>query len=244
MQLEEASVLLVDDEPVLLDMLREHFSQMTSQVFCAGDGAQAMQVLAAHRIDLVITDIRMPVMDGITLLKRIRASGSSTPTLILITGFADIRVRDAYDLGAEALLEKPIDWDGMIDTARRSVSEPWERWEKQVTLPASPILTRRFGSLSTALQEQQIAFGRGGFCIKNAEFLEEEPVNIALNFLADGYALLGQGVIRWLVAEENQMGVELTYVAEKSRARAVSLTEGATSFIPRTTEGNYQALAG
>jgi CheY-like chemotaxis protein len=244
MRLEEASVLLVDDESVLLDMLREHFEDFGSQVFCAGDGARALQVLAAHRIDLVITDIRMPGMDGITLLKRIKASGSHTPSLIFITGFADIDLRDAYNLGAEALLEKPIDWDGMIAIARQSLSGPWERWEKQVNLPASPVLERSFRSLASAFQEHQIAFGRGGFCIGNTEFLEQGPVNIALDFIADRYALLGQGVIRWLATKDNQMGVELTYIAEKSRARAVQLTERASSFIPRTTENTYQTLAG
>jgi CheY-like chemotaxis protein len=244
MQLEEASVLLVDDEPVLLDMMRECFEHIGSQVFCAGDGAQALQVLAAHRIDLVITDIRMPTMDGIALLKRIKAGGSYTPSLIFITGFADIDVRDAYDLGAEALLEKPFEWDGMIDIARRSLAKPWERWEKHVNLLASPVLSRSFRSLSSALQQHRIAFGRGGFCIENREFLEDGPINIALDFVADRYVLLGQGVIRWLAAEDNQMGVELTYVAEKSRARAVQLTERASSFIPRTTENTYQTLAG
>jgi CheY-like chemotaxis protein len=243
MQLEEASVLLVDDEPMLLDMLREFFEHIASQVFCAGDGVQALQVLARHRINLVITDIRMPAMDGITLLKRIKAGGLYTPSLIFITGFADIDARDAYNLGAEALLEKPIEWDGMIDIARRSLSKPWERWEKQVNLPASPVLSRSFRSLSSAFEEHRIAFGRGGFCIGNTEFLEG-PVNIALDFMADEYVLLGQGVIRWLAIEDKQMGVELTYVAEKSRARAVKLTERASSFIPRTTESNYQALAG
>ena len=62
--------------------------------------------------------------------------------------------------------------------------------------------------------------------------------------MADGYVLLGQGVIRWLATEDSQMGVEFTYVAKKSRARAVQLTERASSFIPRTTESKYQALAG
>jgi CheY-like chemotaxis protein len=244
MQPKEASILLVDDEPVLLDLLREFFEQIFGQVFCAGDGAQALQILAAYKIDLVITDVRMPVMDGITLFKRIKARGSRTPSLIFITGFADIDVRDAYDLGAEALLEKPIDWDGMIDIARRSLSEPGERWEKQVDLSASPVLRRSFRSLSSALQEHRIAFGRGGFCIRNTEFLEQGPINITLDFMADAYVLLGQGVIRWLATEDSQMGVELTYVAEKSRARAVQLTERASSFIPRTTKNNYQALAG
>lgn len=245
MQLKEASILLVDDEPVLLDMLRECFERIVGQVFCAGDGAQALQVLARHKIDLVITDVRMPVMDGITLLKRIRTRGPYAPTLIFITGFADIDARDAYDLGAEALLEKPVDWDGMIDTVRRSLSDPWERWGKQVDLSASPVLKQKFSSLSSALQERRIAFGRGGFCIENAEFLEEEPLNIALDFMADGYVLSGQGLVRWLSNEEHQMGIELTYVAEKSRTLAVQLTQGAACFIPRTTdESNYQALAG
>jgi hypothetical protein len=69
-----------------------------------------------------------------------------------------------------------------------------------------------------------------------------EPINIAFYF-ADGYALLGQGIIQWVATQEEQMGVELTYVAEASRARAVQLAEEASSFIPRTTGGNYQALA-
>ena len=245
MQLEEASVLLVDDEPVLLDIMREWLQQVAGVVFCASDGVQALQVLDAHRIDLVITDIRMPVMDGITLLKKMKARGQYTPSLFFITGFADIEVRDAYDLGAEALLEKPIEYDVLIDRMRRSLAEPPERWERELDLSASPVLTRSYKSLSCAIEEQRIAFGRGGFCIDSNGFQEAgHQINIALEFMADGYALIGQGTIQWLATEEEQMGIELTYVTEKSCARTIELTEGASSFIPRSTENNYQALAG
>jgi CheY-like chemotaxis protein len=242
MRLKDASILLVDDEPVLLDITREWFESIAGQVFTAGDGAAALQVLAEHRIDLVITDVRMPVMDGITLLKKIKSNGRYTPSLILITGFADIDLRNAYDLGAEALLEKPIDCEGLIDIVERRLSGPGERWQRQSDLSAVPVLSRRFRSLSSALQEHRIAFGSGGFCIENGDFLEEKPVNIALDFMADGYVLSGQGVIRW--SQENQIGVELTYVADKSRARAIQLTEGNRTFIPRTTERDCQVLAG
>ena len=132
----------------------------------------------------------------------------------------------------------------MIDIARRSLREPWERWEKHKKLLASPVLNRSFRSLSSALQEHRIAFGRGGFCIEKGEFFEEGPVNIDLDFKADGFVLRGQGVIRWLANQEDQMGVELTYVTDKSRAPAIDLTEGASAFIPRTTGGEYQVLAG
>jgi CheY-like chemotaxis protein len=244
MQLKEASVLLAEDEPIILDIMREWFQRMVRQVFCAGDGAQALQVLAMHRIDLIITDVRMPVMDGITLLKRIKVGGSSAPRLIFITGFADIEARDAYDLGAEALLEKPIECEELIEVVRRSLLKPGKRWERQSDLSVAPVLNLNFRSLASALEEHRIAFGRGGFCVEKGEFLEEGPVNIELDFNADRFVLRGQGVIRWLANQEDQMGVELTYVAAKSRARAVKLTEGASSFIPRTTESKYQALAG
>jgi len=101
-----------------------------------------------------------------------------------------------------------------------------------------------FGSLSSALQEHRIAFGRGGFCIESTEFPEKGPVSVSLDFMADGHVLSGQGVIRWLANHENQVGVELTYVADESRARAVQLTERARAFIPRTTESSSLALAG
>lgn len=242
MQLKEASVLLVDDEPVLVDIMREWLQPLVGILFCASDGVQALQVLDTHRIDLVITDIRMPVMDGITLLKEMKARGRYTPSLIFITGFADIDVRDAYDLGAEALVEKPIEHESLIDLMQRRLSQPPGRWKKQLGLSASPLLSRTYASLSSALQEQRIAFGRGGFCIEGDDFPEEETVNIALEFIADGYVLLGEGVIRW--SQENQTGLELTYVADKSLARVVQLTQGNSAFIPRTTEGIVRTFAG
>lgn len=242
MQLKDASILLVEDEPLFLDIMKEWFQPIVTQVFCADNGAQALEVLEENRIDLVITDVRMPVMDGITLLKNIKARGWNTPRLIFITGFADIETRDAYHMGAEALLEKPIERDFLVDVARRSVLEPWERWETRLDLSGFPVLSRIFRSLSSAQQEHRVAFGGGGFCIENPELLEEGLINITLEFIADKYVLVGQGVIRW--NQESQMGVELTFVAEKSRARAVQLTKSARAFIPRTTESDYQALAG
>src|SRR5215469_10445739 len=107
-RLKEASILLVDDEPVLLDIQGERFQQIAGQVFCAADGVKALEILATHKIDLIITDVRMPLMDGITLLKKVKADGLQNPRVILVTGYADISAREAYDLGAEALLEKPM----------------------------------------------------------------------------------------------------------------------------------------
>jgi two-component system chemotaxis response regulator CheY len=243
MQLKEASILVVDDELVLLDIMGEWFERIAGQVFCAADGVQALEILATHKIDLIITDVRMPVMDGITLLKKIRANRLQSPGVIFTTGFADIERRDAYDLGAAALLEKPIDHDDLINIVKRGLLEPNEQWQKPHDLSTYPVLRRSFASLAAALQEHRIAFGRGGFCLEAGQFLVEGPVNVELDFRADGYVLSGQGIVRWLAHQEDQIGIELAYVAEASRARVIQLTEAAVSFIPRATGRRYQALA-
>ena len=189
-------------------------------------------MLATNEIDLIITDVRMPVMNGISLLKKVKASGVHTPHVIFITGFADIEAREAYDLGAEALLEKPFELDDLINAAKRSLAERDELWQTPLDLAAHPTLTGSFASLAPALQEHRITFGRGGFCVETKQPLVEGPVNIKLDFKAEQYALSGQGIVRWLVHEANQVGIELTYVAKESRERVLQLTDQSVSFIP------------
>jgi CheY-like chemotaxis protein len=244
MQLKKASILVVDDEPVLLEIMGEWFQRIAGRVFCAASGVQALEILAAHKIDVMITDVRMPGMDGIALLKKVKASALHPPSAIFITGFADIKIREAYDLGAEAVLEKPIERDDLVNIVERSLLEPNERWRKPLDLPAHPVLSRSFASLAAALEEHRIAFGRGGFCMEAGRFPAEGPVNIELIFEADEYVISGQGIVRWLDHQDDLMGIELTYVAEASRARVIELAEAASSFIPRTTGRRYQALAG
>lgn len=244
MQLIEASILIVDDEPALLEIMDEWFQSVARRVYCATDGWQALEILSTNKIDLILTDIRMPGMSGTTLLEKIKVSHLPMPRVIFITGFADATLRDVYELGAEALLEKPTEHDDLISTVEKSLLAPKERWRKQFDLSAFPVLSRAFSSLSEALGQHQIAFGRGGFAIEAGSFLTEGPVTLELNFKADGYVLSGQGMVRWLAPEEDQIGIELTYVAEASLPRLLDIIKMAQSFIPRSTGRTYQALAG
>jgi CheY-like chemotaxis protein len=70
MQLRDATLLLVDDEPILLEIETEWFSGLAAQVLTANNGAEALKVLEATPVDVILTDVRMPVMDGITLLTK------------------------------------------------------------------------------------------------------------------------------------------------------------------------------
>ena len=130
MELKQASILLVDDEPFLREIMGVWLGRAAGQVLCAENGAEALKVLAANKIDLIVSDVRMPVMDGIALLKKIKETGGPTPRVIFITGFSDITLREAFDMGVEAVLEKPIPREELLSIAARALAEADELWRE------------------------------------------------------------------------------------------------------------------
>ena len=235
MQLKDAAVLIVDDEPVLCEIKSAWLTRLVGRVLVASNGAEALEVLAASHVDLLITDIRMPVMDGLTLLKKITDSGKPRPGVIFITGFSDFEPRDAYHLGVDAILEKPMDRDDLLQAVNRSLTSRPELWRTAVDVMPAAVLRSTFPSLATALQEHKIAFGRGGFCIAVSQDLQEGPIGILLEFREDRSVLQGQGIVRWVSAAEGLAGIELRYVAPVCEwlAELAEHNEIAT-FIPRS----------
>src|SRR5262245_22202653 len=114
MRLEQASVLFVEDEPFLRETMGAWLEQKTQRAFCADQGAQALETMAANKIDLVVSDVRMPVMDGIALVREINQSGVKRPHVILLTGFSDLSLREAYEMGVDAIVEKPINREQLL----------------------------------------------------------------------------------------------------------------------------------
>lgn len=236
MQLKEATVLIVDDEPVLCEIKSAWLTRLVGGVLVAGNGAEALEVLAANHVDLVITDIRMPVMDGVTLLKKITDSGMPRPGVIFVTGFSDFEPRDAYDLGADAILEKPMERNDLFQAVKRTLTSRHELWRTPVDVMPASVLHSSFASLATALRERKIAFGRGGFCIATSQDLQEGPIGILLEFHEDQSVLQGQGIVRWVSAAEGLAGIELLYVAPVSCESVAELAKHneIATFIPRS----------
>jgi CheY-like chemotaxis protein len=237
MQLKNATVLVVDDEEILLELMAGWFARAGSRALQASDGAAALESIAANRVDLIVSDIRMPVMDGITLLKKVKASGQSKPTVIFVAGCDDIGPRDAYDLGAEALVEKPFERSALLTVAERSLGVRIKLWGSPLGLKTEAVLKADFDSLSAAMEQGLITFGHGGFCVCSTLDLREGPVELALNFKADRRTVSGQGIVRWAAHNEKKIGVEITYIDAKNRVWISALTEGneSASVIPRTT---------
>lgn len=103
-------ILTVDDSRTMRDMVSYTLKGAGFEVLEAEDGVKALGVLATHRVDLIITDINMPNMDGVTLVKRVRSGGShaSTPILILTTESGDDRKASGKAAGATGWIVKPF----------------------------------------------------------------------------------------------------------------------------------------
>ena len=81
---EKKQVLIVDDEPNLRKILAAQLSRDGYDVLLAEDGEQGLSVLREHHIDLVVTDLKMPKMDGMSLLREAVKETSDTPALVLV----------------------------------------------------------------------------------------------------------------------------------------------------------------
>lgn len=103
-----ASVLLVDDEQDILATLGGYLRRSGLEVLTAGNGAQALQVLAHHPVQVIVSDVMMPFLDGRALLRTLRQREDWTPVILLtVIGEADERSA-ALDEGADDYLNKPF----------------------------------------------------------------------------------------------------------------------------------------
>ena len=103
-------VLVVDDEADHRQYLAEVIESWGHDVKQAGDGKEALQVLSTTQVDVLITDLRMPQVDGFELLRTLGAENRLPPSIVM-TAFGSIEkaIATIHDLGGFWFLEKPID---------------------------------------------------------------------------------------------------------------------------------------
>ena len=107
----EYTCLVVEDSPMMRQLLVFALSRVKNlEVTEADDGVDGLRKLAGSKFDLILTDINMPIMDGLKLVKRVRSDPmhKDTPIIIITTeGSTEDRTR-ALQLGANAYITKPI----------------------------------------------------------------------------------------------------------------------------------------
>ena len=114
-------VLTVDDSRTILAMLHHTLSNAGFEVLQAEDGKQGLDVLRTETVDVVITDINMPVMDGIEFIKNVRATGNhqSLPILILTTETSQDKRDQGKAAGGTGWIVKPFDPEKLISVIHR-----------------------------------------------------------------------------------------------------------------------------
>ena len=103
------TILVVDDEPVIRALIAMLLQDEGYTVRQAGDGLAAWEVLEQGGIDLVLSDVMMPQLDGPSLARWLHASGSAVPILLMSAVYAEV------DLPGIRFLRKPIDLECLFD---------------------------------------------------------------------------------------------------------------------------------
>jgi DNA-binding response OmpR family regulator/DNA-binding CsgD family transcriptional regulator len=156
-------VLILDDETELTKMLQQFFHMRGIDSHVYDDAVKALDAIRKLKIDVVVSDIRMPNMNGLSFLSEIRKFHYYEPGLIFISGFPEeYGIETLLDLGAFAFLEKPVD----LERLHRLVWEYIFGVQPKAELPA-PDLTLRLGDQN--LRPRQLGFG--GF------FLDQKQID-------------------------------------------------------------------
>ena len=126
------SILIVDDEQIIRNVLKRKLEQTTSYtVHTADDGTTALEVFGNEKVDLVISDLLMPQMNGIELLRHLKKSEPSIP-VIIITGYGTLDdAIAAIHLGAEDFIKKPFDINEIIETIEKTFRKKAEEADQR-----------------------------------------------------------------------------------------------------------------
>lgn len=167
-ELKRLTILLVEDEEELRRETAAFLELYYEKIIQAANGSAAMALFAAHKPDLVISDIRMPVMDGLELALRLKESAPATP-VIFCTAFTETSyLLKAIELGVAAFVRKPVDTDellAIIDKAAVPVLQRREIKGLSAELTASMAVQMGSTPQQLAVAEQAARVARTSFSV-------------------------------------------------------------------------------
>ena len=152
----EQCVFVVDDEPKVCEAICETLEKSGVKVTCFDSAAECLEELQHRDCDVLITDIKMPGMDGVELLKNARVIAPWLPVL-MITGYGDIPTAvKAVKAGAVDFIEKPLSKDDFVPRVKRLLEES-ERLDPRVGTPLTKAEARVLQLVVNGRSNKQIA---------------------------------------------------------------------------------------
>ena len=114
----EMQILVVEDEQRMAELLRRTLQEEGHQVIMASDGKEGFEIARASAFDVIILDVMLPGMDGITVARRLRERRNQTPVLMLTARDAPADIIRGLDSGADDYLAKPFSIDILLARLR------------------------------------------------------------------------------------------------------------------------------
>ena len=119
--MDKKKILIVDDDPQICDTLSDILDDEGYQVVTACDGHEALEKIRTGAFNLVITDIKMPIMDGMALLKAIEKSHADIEVIVITSYGNEGQQVEATRLGAYEYLNKPLNLDQLKNIIARAL---------------------------------------------------------------------------------------------------------------------------
>ncbi len=114
-----AHVLVVDDSPSIRELMKRILESLGHRVYCAEDGQEGLQMADSRLVDLVVTDINMPRMNGIELIRALRTRKRFTGKPILVLTTEKQAQAEAKAAGASGFGSKPLDHERFVAVVQR-----------------------------------------------------------------------------------------------------------------------------
>ncbi|MBX2994609.1 MAG: response regulator [Bdellovibrionaceae bacterium] len=214
--LQGKAILVVDDEPDLREILCDEFQLEGAEVNNAPNGQEALKKVEANPPDIVVSDLRMPGGDGVTLAKELKNRNAVSPLVVLMTGFADLTAEEAYEIGAEGFMTKPFHLESVRENLSRLLMPSRERWAQ--TPFKAPAKTVSESADTFRAQPASSYLARGGMFWPG----ERLPVRVGDEVSFDaGHHLKGTAIVRWVRSSGQNgrgpgMGLEFMSLAPES----------------------------
>jgi two-component system C4-dicarboxylate transport response regulator DctD len=152
-------VLCVDDEPVILQILRRLLEVQGFEAVTCNDPLTALSTFSEGMFDVVVTDIHMPAMDGLALMRALRDRQPELP-VVVVTGHGTVDTAiQALREGATGMLVKPFTGEELLGEVRRALSTAQMRYEALQYRYVSPVLDSIALTLSTAIEARNLETG-------------------------------------------------------------------------------------
>jgi DNA-binding response OmpR family regulator len=115
-------ILVVEDDLDLRDLICSVIKTSTNfEVLCAENGKNALEIVRTEPVSVIITDVQMPIMNGMEFLKQVRTFLGEQVPVFIMTGFSLYTEQKFLDEGASGYFEKPLDLDKLVLTLKKAV---------------------------------------------------------------------------------------------------------------------------